>query len=103
MLGCGERYDVTHTMSRGPLTCFSAFQIGADWSYTVRWPGVEHRAGVARPRRRRGRRGGGARAACGRAEIMRARRVIEPPLAGLAARVAHQADLDRIAACLDAG
>ncbi|MGY1663134.1 FadR/GntR family transcriptional regulator [Geodermatophilus sp. SYSU D00705] len=49
------------------------------------------------------RRNGGAPADCSPAEIMQARLVIEPPLAGLAARVAHQADLDRIIACLDAG
>jgi DNA-binding FadR family transcriptional regulator len=37
------------------------------------------------------------------AEIMQVRLVIEPPVAALAARLATQADLDRIRACLDAG
>jgi DNA-binding FadR family transcriptional regulator len=37
------------------------------------------------------------------AEIMQVRLVIEPPVAALAARVATQADLDRIAACLEGG
>ena len=49
------------------------------------------------------RRHGGAPADCSPAEIMQVRLVIEPPIAALAARVANQADLDRIAACLDAG
>jgi DNA-binding FadR family transcriptional regulator len=49
------------------------------------------------------RRHGGAPADCSPAEIMQVRLVIEPPVAALAARVANQADLDRIAACLDAG
>jgi DNA-binding FadR family transcriptional regulator len=49
------------------------------------------------------RRNGGAPADCSPAEIMQVRLVIEPPVAALAARVANQADLDRIAACLDAG
>jgi DNA-binding FadR family transcriptional regulator len=37
------------------------------------------------------------------AEIMQVRLVIEPPVAALAARLATQADLDRISECLDAG
>jgi DNA-binding FadR family transcriptional regulator len=37
------------------------------------------------------------------AEIMQVRLVIEPPVAALAARVATQADLDRITACLEGG
>jgi DNA-binding FadR family transcriptional regulator len=37
------------------------------------------------------------------AEIMQVRLVLEPSVAALAARVANQADLDRIAACLGAG
>jgi DNA-binding FadR family transcriptional regulator len=37
------------------------------------------------------------------AEIMQVRLLIEPPVAALAARVATQADLDRIAHCLDRG
>jgi DNA-binding FadR family transcriptional regulator len=37
------------------------------------------------------------------AEIMQVRLVIEPPVAALAARVATQADLNRITACLDGG
>ncbi|TFV89805.1 FCD domain-containing protein [Blastococcus sp. CT_GayMR16] len=37
------------------------------------------------------------------AEIMQVRLVIEPPVAALAARVATQADLDRITICLDSG
>ena len=37
------------------------------------------------------------------AEIMQVRLVIEPPVAALAARVATQADFDRITACLDGG
>lgn len=37
------------------------------------------------------------------AEIMQVRLVIEPPVAALAARVATQADLDRITACLERG
>jgi GntR family uxuAB operon transcriptional repressor len=37
------------------------------------------------------------------AEIMQVRLVIEPPVAALAARLATQADLDRITECLDAG
>jgi DNA-binding FadR family transcriptional regulator len=37
------------------------------------------------------------------AEIMQVRQLLEPPVAALAARVATQADLDRIAECLDAG
>jgi DNA-binding FadR family transcriptional regulator len=37
------------------------------------------------------------------AEIMQVRLLVEPQVAGLAARVATQADLDRITACLDAG
>ncbi len=37
------------------------------------------------------------------AEIMQVRLVIEPPVAALAARVATQADLDRIGGCLDRG
>jgi DNA-binding FadR family transcriptional regulator len=49
------------------------------------------------------RRNGGAPADCSPAEIMQARLVIEPAVAALAARVANQADLDRIADCLDAG
>src|SRR3954452_20712746 len=49
------------------------------------------------------RRHGGAPADCSPAEIMQTRLVIEPPVAALAARVANQADLDRIAACVDAG
>jgi DNA-binding FadR family transcriptional regulator len=36
-------------------------------------------------------------------EIMQVRLLLEPQVATLAARVATQADLDRIAACLDAG
>ncbi|MFI0446345.1 FadR/GntR family transcriptional regulator [Actinomadura sp. 6N118] len=36
-------------------------------------------------------------------EIMQVRLLIEPPVAALAARVATQADLDRIAHCLDRG
>jgi DNA-binding FadR family transcriptional regulator len=34
---------------------------------------------------------------------MQVRLLLEPPVATLAARVANQADLDRITACLDAG
>jgi DNA-binding FadR family transcriptional regulator len=37
------------------------------------------------------------------AEIMQTRLLIEPPVAMLAARLANQADLGRIARCLDAG
>jgi DNA-binding FadR family transcriptional regulator len=37
------------------------------------------------------------------AEIMQVRLVLEPPVAALAARVATQADLDRISQCLDRG
>ncbi|XVQ16130.1 FadR/GntR family transcriptional regulator [Spirillospora sp. CA-255316] len=37
------------------------------------------------------------------AEIMQVRLLIEPPVAALAARVATQADLERIAHCLDRG
>ena len=37
------------------------------------------------------------------AEIMEVRRLLEPQVAALAARVATQADLDRIDRCLDAG
>ncbi len=37
------------------------------------------------------------------AEIMQVRLLLEPPVAELAARVATQADLDRIAACLGGG
>jgi DNA-binding FadR family transcriptional regulator len=37
------------------------------------------------------------------AEIMQVRLVLEPPVAALAARVATQADLDRIGRCLDRG
>ena len=37
------------------------------------------------------------------AEIMQVRLVIEPPVAALAARLATQADLERIRECLDAG
>jgi DNA-binding FadR family transcriptional regulator len=37
------------------------------------------------------------------AEIMQTRLLIEPPVAMLAARLANQADLSRIAGCLDAG
>lgn len=37
------------------------------------------------------------------AEIMQVRLVLEPPVAALAARVATQADLDRIEQCLDRG
>jgi GntR family transcriptional regulator, uxu operon transcriptional repressor len=37
------------------------------------------------------------------AEIMQVRLVLEPPVAALAARVATQADLDRIRRCLDRG
>lgn len=37
------------------------------------------------------------------AEIMQVRLLLEPPVAALAARLATQADLDRITACLDRG
>jgi len=45
----------------------------------------------------------GAPADTSPAEIMQVRLVIEPPVAALAARVATQADLDRITTCLDRG
>jgi DNA-binding FadR family transcriptional regulator len=45
----------------------------------------------------------GAPADTSPAEIMQVRLVIEPPVAALAARVANQADLDRIGHCLDQG
>jgi DNA-binding FadR family transcriptional regulator len=45
----------------------------------------------------------GAPADTSPAEIMQVRLLIEPQIATLAARVATQADLDRIAECLDAG
>jgi DNA-binding FadR family transcriptional regulator len=45
----------------------------------------------------------GAPADTSPAEIMQVRLLLEPQVANLAARVATQADLDRITACLDAG
>ena len=45
----------------------------------------------------------GAPADTSPAEIMQVRLLLEPPVATLAARIANQADLDRITACLDAG
>jgi DNA-binding FadR family transcriptional regulator len=45
----------------------------------------------------------GAPADTSPAEIMQVRLLLEPQVAALAARVATQADLDRIAECLDAG
>ena len=45
----------------------------------------------------------GAPADTSPAEIMQVRLLLEPQVATLAARVATQADLDRITACLDAG
>ncbi len=45
----------------------------------------------------------GAPADTSPAEIMQVRQVLEPPVAMLAARVATQADLDRIAAALESG
>lgn len=45
----------------------------------------------------------GAPADCSPAEIMQARLVIEPAVAGLAARVATQTDLRRVGECLTAG
>jgi DNA-binding FadR family transcriptional regulator len=46
---------------------------------------------------------GGAPPDTSPAEIMQVRLAIEPPIAALAARLANQADLDRITAFLDAG
>ena len=45
----------------------------------------------------------GAPADTSPAEIMQVRLLLEPQVAALAARVATQADIDRITACLDAG
>jgi DNA-binding FadR family transcriptional regulator len=45
----------------------------------------------------------GAPADTSPAEIMQVRLLLEPQVAGLAARVATQADIDRITGCLDAG
>ncbi|HEY0814988.1 MAG TPA: FadR/GntR family transcriptional regulator [Pseudonocardia sp.] len=50
-----------------------------------------------------GRRVDGAPADTSPAEIMQVRLLLEPQVAGLAARVATQADIDRITGCLDAG